>query len=92
MVHFVYILYSESKKRFYIGETEDISRRLAQHNRGNVPSTAPHAPWEVAYFCEKPTRKEALVLEKKLKNLHSPKRLIAFINKYGNWKFDDNGE
>ncbi|WP_088124814.1 GIY-YIG nuclease family protein [Roseivirga misakiensis] len=33
-MHFVYILYSSSIDRFYIGETEDLEVRLSQHNNG----------------------------------------------------------
>jgi putative endonuclease len=89
MAHWVYILYSKKNRRFYIGETSDLQRRLDQHNRGNVPSTASFTPWRIAFFIEKSSRTEALVLEKKLKNLHSPKRIIAFIKKYGKWEFDE---
>ncbi|WP_373398424.1 GIY-YIG nuclease family protein [Algoriphagus halophilus] len=31
---FVYILYSDSKDRYYIGQTENLEERLFQHNSG----------------------------------------------------------
>jgi len=39
--HFVYIIYSESFDRFYVGETVNVEERLRQHNTGfyNTSST-----------------------------------------------------
>ncbi len=34
IMHYVYILQSQSTKDYYIGQTEDIEIRLAQHNTG----------------------------------------------------------
>jgi len=31
-VYFLYILQSESTSRFYIGQTQDVAERLANHN------------------------------------------------------------
>jgi putative endonuclease len=81
-MHFVYILFSKSKDRCYFGETAEPARRLAQHNRGNVPSTKYGIPWTVAWATQIENRQLALQLEKKLKNLHSRKRVIHFINKH----------
>ncbi|HDP66927.1 MAG TPA: GIY-YIG nuclease family protein, partial [Candidatus Marinimicrobia bacterium] len=30
----VYILYSPSKDRYYVGQTNDLNRRLVEHNSG----------------------------------------------------------
>jgi putative endonuclease len=80
-MYFVYILYSESHNRFYIGQTNDLSNRIFRHNSGFEKSTAPYKPWTLVGSIEKPSRSEAMILEKKLKNLNS-KDLNAFINKY----------
>ena len=34
MSHFVYILKSDSLHKYYIGETEDMERRIQQHREG----------------------------------------------------------
>jgi putative endonuclease len=81
MSYFVYILYSETFNRFYIGQTNDIESRLSRHNSGTERATQPYRPWIIKWFVEKSTRAEAMQLEKKLKNL-SGERLIKFINKY----------
>jgi putative endonuclease len=78
---FVYILYSESFQRFYVGQTNNVEMRLARHNSGQVGSTKPYRPWNLVWFCEKPNRSEAVILENKLKNL-SKARIEDFIRKY----------
>jgi putative endonuclease len=79
---FVYILYSEVHLRFYIGQTNNIDDRLLRHNSGKEKSTAPYKPWELLCSIIKETRSEAMILEKKLKNLNS-EDLRKFIVKYG---------
>ena len=79
---YVYILRSLSSGRYYIGQTSDLSDRLSRHNAGTEPATAPYIPWEMVWHNSKPSRKEAMELERKLKNL-SRARLEAFIKKYG---------
>ena len=46
-MHSVYILYSRSYNRYYIGHTENIEKRLALHNSGAVKSTKSYGPWTV---------------------------------------------
>jgi putative endonuclease len=43
--YFVYILWSVSAARFYIGISEDPEARLLQHNSGLSKWTARHIPW-----------------------------------------------
>ena len=57
-------------------------RGKSRHNAGTEPATAPYIPWEMVWHNSKPSRKEAMELENKLKNL-SRARLEAFIKKYG---------
>ncbi|HRP16426.1 MAG TPA: GIY-YIG nuclease family protein [Ginsengibacter sp.] len=78
----VYILYSQKFDRYYIGQTGDIAERLKRHNAGYEKATSPYVPWILICKIEKTSRREAIILEKKLKNLNR-KRLIAFIQKYG---------
>jgi putative endonuclease len=80
-MHFVYILYSSVHDRYYIGQTGDVQERLVRHNHGTEKATAPYLPWDLIWFAEKPTRGEAMILERKLKNL-SRLRLKAFMEKY----------
>jgi len=77
----VYINYSEAFDTYYIGQTENFDSRLLLHNAGLVKSTKPYLPWINVLQITKPTRSEAMILEKKLKNLNRI-RLVAFIEKY----------
>jgi len=47
----VYILKSLKDNKFYIGVTNDLRRRIGEHNSGKSPSTAPRAPFKLIY-CE----------------------------------------
>ncbi|MEO5581631.1 MAG: GIY-YIG nuclease family protein [Saprospiraceae bacterium] len=80
-MYYTYILYSDSFDKFYIGQTIDISNRLSRHNNGSESATKPYIPWKMLWFANKSSRSEAILLEKKLKNLGKV-RLIQFINKY----------
>lgn len=82
-MYYVYVLYYSKYNRFYIGQTADISERLHQHNNQYDHATSPYVPWKLVLKLEKPNRSEAIILEKKLKNLNR-ERLLAFIEKYGN--------
>ncbi|MFY0630994.1 MAG: GIY-YIG nuclease family protein [Flavobacteriaceae bacterium] len=84
MSYFVYIIYSEKFDSFYKGQTKDLKARIERHNKGKEKSTTRYKPWILVWSTEKTSRKEAMALEKKLKNL-SRERLLKFIEKYP-WK------
>lgn len=46
----VYILYSSSLNRYYVGHTENLKTRLTLHNAGKVRSTKRGVPWVVKYI------------------------------------------
>ena len=63
----VYILYSEKRSRYYVGQTANINDRLKRHNQGKVSSTKGGVPWKFVLQIEVETRSEALLLERKIK-------------------------
>ncbi|UOY05996.1 GIY-YIG nuclease family protein [Muricauda sp. SCSIO 64092] len=77
----VYILYSPKFDKYYVGQTMALTNRLDRHNSGLFKSTAPYRLWKVVWTTEKDSRGEAMILERKLKNL-SKARLQKFIEKY----------
>jgi putative endonuclease len=47
--YWVYVLWSVSASRFYIGISENPSARLVQHNSGLSRWTARYMPWEIVW-------------------------------------------
>ena len=81
MTYYVYILYTSKFDKYYVGQTNDIADRLSRHNGGSERATKSYVPWQMKWHITKPSRAEAMALEKKLKNL-SKERLRDFITKY----------
>jgi putative endonuclease len=64
----VYILYSPSTERIYIGYTSDLINRMASHNIFSKSGhTVKFRPWVVAHVEFFETKKDALARENSLK-------------------------
>lgn len=63
----VYILKSEKSRWYYVGSTNDISRRLSEHNSGKVFSTKLRLPLKQVYSKNFDTEKEAREFERRVK-------------------------
>jgi putative endonuclease len=59
-MHYVYVLLSLKDKNFYIGFSEDIKKRLADHNAGRNTSTKPRRPFELIYYEAHLSKEDAL--------------------------------
>ena len=64
-----YILVSEKTGRRYFGSCEDLAKRLARHNAGQVRSTKAFLPYTLLYSEEFATKTEALAREKFYKSI-----------------------
>ena len=66
-----YILQSESTGGFYCGHTDDLDRRLRQHNDPHYRFTRTTkrlpGPWDLVWASESSTRRQAMALEKQIK-------------------------
>lgn len=82
-MNFVYILYSKSINRFYIGETIDLQSRIIQHNSGFYESsfTKQVKDWELFYSIVCESRFQARKIEIHIKNMKSQK-YIQNLKKY----------
>ena len=49
-MYYTYVLWSKTKRRFYIGSTSDLRKRLVAHNEGTNVSTKFGKPWIVIYY------------------------------------------
>ncbi|MDO8668317.1 MAG: GIY-YIG nuclease family protein [bacterium] len=79
-MYYVYILLSQKDNKKYIGSTNDLQRRLYQHNLGLVKSTKGRRPLEMFCFEQYGSEKEARTREKFLK---THKGYIELKKKYG---------
>ena len=66
--YYVYILWSKTLRKRYIGSTEDVEKRLTQHNAGMGVFTRRGLPWILLYTEEFPTRGDAAKRERFLKS------------------------
>ena len=82
MKWFVYIIKSGNKKvdKIYIGATNNLKRRIKDHNNGNTKSTKSFIPWKLLYCEEYKSKREALCREKQLKRWKSRKRIENLIS------------
>jgi putative endonuclease len=69
--YYVYILKSKKTGKYYIGQTQDIEKRIIYHNSGYNKSTKPGRPLELVYKKEFNTRSEFVKYESKLKRMKS---------------------
>lgn len=67
-MYYVYILQSEKNKRLYKGVTNDLQKRLKEHNVGNVPFTKNLRPWVIIYYEAFLSKADATREEKFLKS------------------------
>ena len=49
-MYYVYVLLSLKDNKFYIGFTNDLRRRLREHNSGRNSSTKPRLPLKLIYY------------------------------------------
>ena len=64
----VYILQSLKNHQHYTGYTNDLERRLSEHNRGHTKSNRYFGPYKVVYTENYNTRSEAMKRERQLKS------------------------
>lgn len=64
---YVYILKSLQDGKMYIGYTEDLRRRLSEHNKGLSKSTKGRKPFELIYYEAYMSNSEAQTREMRLK-------------------------
>lgn len=81
MTYYVYILFSDKIRRYYIGYTENIDYRLQQHNEGRYQNsyTTLTKDWRKIFFIECETKKQAILIEKHVKNMKSKKYIDNLV-------------
>jgi len=64
---YVYIIRSLKEQFLYVGSTNNLERRLDEHNTGMSKSTAPFQPFELLSFIATKTEHQARTLEQYFK-------------------------
>ncbi|XZF13334.1 GIY-YIG nuclease family protein [Chitinophagaceae bacterium MMS25-I14] len=73
MPYYCYIIYSKTRDKYYIGYTEDVDKRITQHNDGISTFTAIAQDWELVYKEMFSTREKAFKREQEIKRKKSRK-------------------
>ncbi|MBI5475203.1 MAG: GIY-YIG nuclease family protein [Ignavibacteriales bacterium] len=66
-MYYVYVLWSSKLQKRYVGYSNDINKRLEEHNKGKSRYTKSGIPWVLAYFEEFLNKHEAIIRELFLK-------------------------
>ena len=78
---YIYIIYSNTAEKFYVGHSENPWDRLIQHNENEGDKyTGKYQNWELkAVFQVSENRGDALLIEKFIKRQKSKKLLLKLI-------------
>ena len=76
---YIWILRSKVTQRYYVGSTDDVEKRLKEHNAGKSKSTPTGIPWELIHSESFITRSEAMLHERKIKT-RGISRYLSDIN------------
>jgi putative endonuclease len=77
----VYVLRSRKDGSFYIGQTNNIEKRIEKHNIGLVKTTKNRTPFDIVYTESYNRRREAMLRERYLKSIGGVKEKKAIIER-----------
>ena len=70
-MYFVYIIFSPSRNKFYVGSSSDPEGRLQKHNTNHVGFTGKTGDWEMKFREDFVDKDHALKREKQIKGWKS---------------------
>jgi putative endonuclease len=79
-MYYVYILRSSKTGKHYIGYTDNLLRRLKEHNSGRTKSLYKHVPLEIVRVEEYDSSEEARKRERQIKRYKSGEAFKKLIN------------
>ncbi len=86
---FVYVLLSLSDKTTYIGSTDNVEKRLKDHNQGKTKSIKHKLPMELVYYEALQTSTKARKREIELKKNSDPKFTLNRLYKFSSLRVSD---
>ena len=87
---YVYILFSKSSDRFYIGHTNDLDRRLMEHNNpvSGKKYSAKHGDWELVFSLPvSEARSDAFRVERFFKKQKNREFILRLIENQNNSEY-----
>ena len=78
---YTYILKSLKQRKFYTGQTDNLEKRLLEHNSGKSLYSRRYMPWECVYFEQFESKEEAVKKERYFKSAAGRRWLKKYINK-----------
>ena len=82
-VSVLYILQSETSHRFYVGSTNDLTRRLDEHTRGHSLATRGRGPWKLVYQEQFESLSDARRRELEIKQWKSARLIASLVSTRG---------
>jgi putative endonuclease len=76
------VLQNSKNNDLYKGFTEDLKKRVEEHNCGDVPSTKPYRPWKLIYYEACLSEEDAKRREKYLKTVQGQRLLKRRLKEY----------
>ena len=80
--YYIYILLSLKDNKFYTGFTDNLERRITEHNSGKVESTKFRGPFDLVYFEGCRNKSDALHREKYLKTSYGKRYIKNRLKNY----------
>lgn len=81
---YVYVL--ESGSHYYVGYTNDLKRRLKEHNAGQNIATKAHIPWTLIFYEAYAEQDDAIRRESYLKTSQGKQALRRMLKSYSQKK------
>jgi putative endonuclease len=80
---YVYVLWMKKSGRYYIGQTQNLTKRLQKHSHGETKSLKNRGEFDVVYVEECSSRADAMRREKEIKRYKGGE---AFRRLLAGWK------
>jgi len=77
---YVYIMRSKKDSSYYIGYTSNLQERIKRHNQGRSKYTKSKVPWDLIYYEEIQTKREAMKREKLIKSYKGGEAFRKLLN------------
>jgi len=82
IMHYVYVLRSLKDRKLYIGYSGNLKRRFSDHQNGEVRSTRPRRPFELAFYESYKIKSDAKRREKYFKTNKGKSTIKMMLKDY----------